>query len=372
MKLRYKIATGFLALIVIAIGALAITLGYTVTCEDPADGPPVALEGDSMETIRYSCYGGPEVLSFESAEKPVPENNEVLVRVQSAAVNPLDWHYMRGSPYFMRLASGIGAPGDSRLGVDYAGIVEAVGNDVTGFAPGDRVFGGRTGAFAEYLVVPEDRGIANVPAGVSFEEAAAVPIAALTALQALRDKGNVQAGDKVLINGASGGVGTFAVQIAKAFDAEVHGVCSTRNVELVSSLGADRVWDYKKEDYTQSDERYDVIVDMVGNHSIGANLGVMTDDGVFVLVGGPKGNWLAPLVKPLGAMLRSPFASQEVVVLLAKISGKDLQALAELMAEGKVRSVIDRRFRLDQIADAIRYSESGRARGKIIIQVDSD
>ena len=181
----------------------------------------------------------------------------------------------------------------------------------------------------------------------------------------------MQAGDKVLINGASGGVGTYAVQIAKALGAEVHGVCSTRNVELVHSLGADRVWDYKKENYTESDEQYDVIVDMVGNHSIGKNLGVMTTDGVFVLVGGPKGNWFAPLARPFGVLLRSPFASQELVVLLAQISGEDLRTVADLMAEGKVRSVIDRRFRLDEVADAIRYSESGRARGKIIIQIDT-
>ncbi len=372
MKLRYKIAAGFFGLIAVAIGALAIAIGHTAPCPDSQYGMAGVADSDSMQSIRYECYGGPEVLSLETVDKPVPAGNEVLVRVQSAAVNPLDWHYMRGSPYFMRLASGIGAPSDSRVGVDYAGIVEAVGSDVTKFTPGDTVFGGRNGAFAEYLVVPEDRGITHIPRGVSFEDAAAVPIAALTALQALRDKANVQEGDKVLINGASGGVGTYAVQIAKALGAEVHGVCSTRNVELVTSLGADRVWDYKKEDYTASTEQFDVIVDMVGNHSIGANLGVIQEDGVYVIVGGPKGNWLAPLAKPFGAMLRSPFASQELVVLLAQITQEDLRAIAELMADGKVRSVIDRRFRLDQLAEAIRYSESGRARGKIIIQVDID
>ena len=272
----------------------------------------------------------------------------------------------------MRLGSGIGAPKDPRVGVDYAGVVEAVGSEVSKFAPGDLVFGGRGGAFAEFLVVPEDRGITHLPPGVSFEEAAAVPIAALTALQALRDKGRVQAGDKVLVNGASGGVGTYAVQIAKALGAEVHGVCSTRNVELVRSLGADRVWDYKQENYTESDEQYDVIVDMVGNHSIGANLRVMKDDGRLVRVGGPKGDWFAPLAGPLGVLVKSPFVSQDMFVLLAQITQEDLRAVADLMAEGKVRSVIDRRFRLDQLAEAIRYSETGRARGKIIVQVDVD
>ena len=371
MKLRYKIAVGFFGLIAVAIFALAIVIGYTAPCAESPDDPASLSAGDSMQAIRYSCYGGPEVLSFATVEKPEPEGNEVLVRVRSAAVNPLDWHYMRGSPYFMRLGSGIGAPSDSRFGVDYAGIVEAVGSDVTKFAPGDSVFGGRNGAFAEYLVVPEDRGIAHVPDGVSYEEAAAVPIAALTALQALRDKGRVEAGDRVLINGASGGVGTYAVQIAKALGAEVHGVCSTRNVELVRSLGADRVWDYKKENYTESDERYDVIVDMVGNHSIGANRGVMQDDGIFVMVGGPAGDWFGPLAGPLSAMVQSPFVSQELIVMLAQISQDDLGAVADLMAAGKVRSVIDRRYDLSQVAEAIRYSESGRARGKIIIRTDA-
>ncbi len=372
MKLRYKIAVGFFGLIAVAIGALAIAVSYTSPCESSPVGAADAAGGNNMQAIRYNCYGGPEVLEFGAVETPVPEGNEVLVRVHSAAVNPLDRHYMRGSPYLMRLGSGIGAPKDPRVGVDYAGVVEAVGPEASNFAPGDRVFGGRNGAFAEYLVVPDDRGIAHMPPQISYEEAAAVPIAALTALQALRDKAQVQAGDKVLINGASGGVGTYAVQIAKALGAEVHGVCSTRNVELVRSLGADRVWDYKKENYTESNEQYDVIVDMVGNHSIGANLALMKSDGVFVMVGGAKGDWIAPLVGPIGALLKSPFVSQELVVLLAQIEPEDLGAIADLMAEGEVRSVIDRRFRLDQVAEAIRYSETGRARGKIIIQVDVD
>ncbi len=338
MKLRYKIVTGFFGLIAVAVLALAIVVGYTAPCDPAQDGVSAKASDGTMQAIRYSCYGGPEVLSYATVDKPVPESNEVLVRVQSAAVNPLDWHYMRGSPYIMRLGSGIGAPSDTRLGVDYAGVVEAVGQDVSNFAPGDQVFGGRNGAFAEYLVVPADRGITAIPPGVSFEDAAAVPIAALTALQALRDKAQVQAGDKVLINGASGGVGTYAVQIAKAFGAEVHGVCSTRNVEMVRSLGADRVWDYKQEDYTQSDEQYDVIVDMVGNHSIGSNLGVMKDDGVFVRVGGPSGDWIAPLKGPIGALLKSPFVSQELIVFVARITQEDLTLPSAIRSAMTLRS----------------------------------
>jgi NADPH:quinone reductase-like Zn-dependent oxidoreductase len=300
-------------------------------------------------------------------EKPVPADNEVLVKVRVASVNPLDWHYMHGSPYFMRLGSGLGKPDDTRMGVDFSGTVEAVGNGVTKFKPGDEVFGGRTGAFAEYVIVPEDRGIVHKPVDVSFEQAAALPIAAITALQALRDKGELKAGQKVLINGASGGVGTYAVQIAKAMGAEVHGVCSTRNIELVRSLGADRVFDYRNEDYTESDQTYDLIVDMVGNHSLLKNRRVMTAQGTLVIVGGPKGNWIAPLKRPISAMILSPFVDQQFKLLLAEFNKADLNQLAEYVQSGEVRSVIDQRFTLGEVPDAIRYSEAGRARGKIII-----
>ena len=321
-----------------------------------------------MKAFVYRCYGSPDVLALEQVEKPVPGDTEVLVKVKAASVNPLDWHYMRGSPYFMRLGTGIGTPDDIRLGVDFAGTVEAIGNKVTSFKVGDDVFGGRTGAFAEYVLVPDDRAIVLKPAGVTFEQAASLPIAALTALQALRDKGDLQHGQKVLINGASGGVGTIAVQIAKAMGAEVHGVCSTRNIELVRSLGADRVWDYKNEDYTESDERYDLIVDMVGNHSVSKNLQVMTPTGTLVIVGGPKGNWIAPLKRPIAAMLRSQFVDQQLILLLARLSRDDLQTVAEFVRDGKVQPVIDRIFPFEEVPDAIRYSEEGRARGKILIQ----
>lgn len=320
-----------------------------------------------MEAILYRCYGSPEVLALEKVEKPSPGDTEVLVRTEAASVNPLDWHYMRGAPYLMRLGSGFGSPKDIRLGVDFAGTIEAVGSKVTKFQVGDRVFGGGAGAFAEYVLVSVDRGIVLIPDGVSFEQAASMPIAGLTALQALHDKGDLQPGQKVLINGASGGVGTFAVQIAKSMGAEVHGVCSTRNVELVQSLGADRVWDYKKEDYTESDEVYDLIVDMVGNHSLSKNRGVLTAEGRLVIVGGSSGNWIGPLKRPIAAMLTGPFVDQQQILLLARFNQDDLSELARLVQTGDVRPVIDRRFTLAEVPAAITYSEQGRARGKIMI-----
>lgn len=365
MKWIRRILGGLLVLLALGITVLAMVLSYTSECP-----PPVAAtgEGEQMTAVVYRCYGSPDVLEVSKVDKPVPADNEVLVKVRAASVNPLDWHYMRGEPYFMRLGAGLGKPADTRLGVDFSGVVEAVGSGVTQFAPGDEVFGGRTGAFADYLVVAEDRGIVSKPAEVTFEQAAALPIAALTALQALRDKGELKAGQKVLINGASGGVGTYAVQIAKAMGAEVHGVCSTRNLELVRSLGADYVFDYRNEDYTESGQTYDLIVDMVGNHSLLKNRRVLSDNGILVIVGGPKGNWIAPLKRPLGALILSPFVGQEFKLLLARFNKDDLNQLAEYLRSGAIRSVIDQRFALDEVPDAIRYSEAGRARGKIIIR----
>ena len=367
MKLRYKIANGVLIVLAIALASLAVVLSYESDCE-PA--PAIAADAARMQAIAYRCYGSADVLQLEEVEKPTPGDNDVLVRVRAAAVNPLDWHYMRGSPYVMRLASGIGAPDDTRLGVDFSGIVEAVGSGVTRFKPGDEVFGARNGAFGEYVVVPEDRALVLKPDNVTYEQAAAVPVAALTALQALRDKGQLQPGQKVLINGASGGVGTFAVQIAKSMGAEVTGVCSTRNVEMVRSLGADHVFDYKKENYTESDNQYDLIVDMVGNHSLSTNRRVLTPEGTMVLVGGAKGDWIAPFSGPIRAMLYSPFVDQTFIVLLARIDRDDLQVLSDLMQSGRVTPVIDRSYDLSDVADAIRYSEEGRARGKIVIAID--
>ena len=367
MKLRYKITGGILIFLALAMSALALALSYTSACEA---APIVADDTETMKAIVYRCYGSTDVLEFVDVEKPAPADNEVLVKVQAASVNPLDWHYMRGSPYIMRLGSGIGTPKDSRLGVDFAGTVEAVGENVTRFKPGDEVFGGRNGAFAEYVIVPEDRALALKPANVTFEQAASVPIAGLTALQALRDKGRLEPGQKVLINGASGGVGTFAVQIAKSLGAEVTGVCSTRNVEMVRSIGADHVIDYKKEDYTQSERKYDLIIDMVGNHSLTANRKALTPNGILVMVGGAKGNWMAPLMNPLKALFLSPFVDQELVLILARLHQDDLIIIGDLMQAGKVTPVIDRRYRLSEVPAAIRYSEEGHARGKIVIDLD--
>jgi NADPH:quinone reductase-like Zn-dependent oxidoreductase len=367
MKLRYKIMNGFLAVIAVAITALAIALSYNADCES---APTLAEGTESMQANVYRCYGSPDVVELEDIEKPVPVDDEVLVKVQAAAVNPLDWHYMRGSPYVMRLMSGLGAPKEIRLGVDFAGTVEAVGKHVNRFKPGDAVFGAAAGAFAEYVTVRESRAVVLKPDNVSFEQAASVPIAAITASQALRDKGQLQPGQKVLINGASGGVGTFAVQIAKSMGAEVTGVCSTRNVEMVRSIGADHVFDYKKEDYTESGQQYDLIIDMVGNHSLLANRKVMTPTGRMVMVGGGKGNWIGPLMRPLKALLLGPFVEQEFVTLLASLNKDDLVLLGDLMQSGGVTPVLDRSFPLSEVPAALRYSEEGHARGKIIVIPD--
>lgn len=366
MKLRNKIAIGVLATVGVAVLALALVLSHDAPCKPAPDTAPGA---ETMRAIVYGCYGSPEVVELAEIEKPAPGDDEVLVRVHAAGVNPYDWHHMRGSPYLMRLMTGIGSPEEIRLGVDFAGTVEAVGSAVTRFEAGDAVFGGATGAFAEYVTVRENGSIARKPANATFEEAAGVGIAGVTALQALRDAGGLEAGEKVLINGASGGVGTFAVQIASHMGAEVYGVCSTRNVEMVRALGAHRVFDYKKEDYTESDQTFDLIVDMVGNHSLSANRRVLASDGTLVGVGAPKGDWIAPLVPLVKAKLSSPFIDETVVTLLARLDGEDLGFIAGLMEQGAVTPRIDRRYRLDDTAEAIAYSESGRARGKIIISV---
>ena len=367
MKLRYKISGGILIFLAVAISSLGIVLSHNSAC---GAAPAVSDKTELMKAIVYRCYGSPDVLAFEDVEKPTPADDEVLVKVHAASVNPLDWHYMRGSPYFMRLGSGLGAPNDSSMGVDFAGTVEAVGRNVKRFKPGDEVFGGRSGAFAEYVIVPEDRALVLKPANMTFEQSAAVPIAAITALQALRDKGKIEPGQKVLINGASGGVGTFAVQIAKSFGAEVTGVCSTRNVDMVRSIGADHVFDYTREDYTKSGQRYDLIIDMVGNHSLLANRRVLKPDGIFVIVGGPKGNWLGPVMSPIKALMLSPFVGQEFVMILAQLRQDDLAILRDLMQAGKVTPVIDRRYRLSEVPAAIRYSEEGHAQGKIVVALE--
>lgn len=368
MKLRYKILNSLLLLIGVAIVSLAVALSYDAPCE-PA--PAVASGEQTMKAVRYYCYGSTDVLEYADVAKPSPAADEVLIKVHTAAVNPLDWHFLHGTPYFMRVMSGLGKPADSGLGVDLAGTVEAVGSNVTRFKPGDEVFGGGgSGAYAEYVIAREEGPRVLKPANVSFEQAATVGVAGITALQALRDKGKLQPGQKVLINGASGGVGTFAVQIAKSMGAEVTGVCSTRNVEMVRSIGADHVIDYKKDDYTEGVGHYDLIIDMVGNHSLGKNRQVLTPDGVLVMVGGPTGNWLSALAGPLKALIYSKFVDQQFVTILARLNQQDLATIGDMIAAGAVTPVIDRRYPLSEVASALEYSEKGHARGKIIIEVN--
>jgi NADPH:quinone reductase-like Zn-dependent oxidoreductase len=313
------------------------------------------------------------VLKVEEVAKPTITDHQILVKVRAASINPLEWHYMRGTPYIMRLDLGLGRPKDSRIGVDFAGTVEAVGSSVTRFHPGDEVFGARDGALAEYVAVREDRGVVPKPANVSFEQAAAVPIAAVTALQALHDEGGLRAGQKVLINGASGGVGTFAVQIAKSMGAEVTAVCSTRNASLVRSLGADHVVDYTREDFTQGGQQYDLVLDAVGNRPLLGYRRIMKPHGIFVGVGGggPSTDpWVGPLALPLKAMVVSPFVSQKFKFMLADDDKAHLTTLEELMQAGKVVPVIDRTYKLTDISQAIRYLETGHARGKVVISME--
>jgi NADPH:quinone reductase-like Zn-dependent oxidoreductase len=338
---------------------------------DRKTGPAPA---NPMKAI-VRCDYGLANLKLEDIEKPVPDNDQILVKVHAASVNPYDWHFVEGTPYVMR-AMGIGLrkPKDIRLGVDFAGTVEAVGKNVTQFKPGDDVFGGRDGAFAQYVCRRAVGAVALKPAGLTFEQAASINIEGITALQGLRDKGKVQPGQKVLINGASGGVGTFAVQLAKNFGAEVTGVCSTRNVELVQSLGADHVIDYTKEDFTKGDQKYDVILDNVANHSLSECRRVLTPNGIYVLIGGGGVNeqgFVGGLGKALNAAVYSHFVKQKMGMMMADPSTKDLTLLADMMQSGKIKPVIDRTYKsLSEVPDAIRYLEQGHARGKVVITVD--
>ena len=327
-----------------------------------------------MKAVRYHRYGGPDVLELQEVDTPAAGDGEVLVRIRAASVNPLDWHFMRGAPYLVRMMAGLSRPkpSASRLGADMAGSVEAVGQDVTGFQPGDEVFGGleERGTLAEYISVRADAVVLQKPAGLTFEQAAAVPVAAFTALQALRDKGRVQPGQKVLVNGASGGVGTFAVQIAKALGAEVTGVCSTANVGMVASIGADHVVDYTREDFTRAERRYDLLIDIAGNRSLAETRRVLAPKGALVLVGGPnKGRWIGPFGRTIRMLMQSPAVSQRMVSFLAHQNRDDLAVLRELLDAGKVTPVIDRAYRLNQVAEAVRYLETGHARGKVVITV---
>lgn len=322
-----------------------------------------------MKAIVYHQYGSPDVLQLQDMDKPVVRNDAVLVRIRAAAANPYDWHFMRGEPYFMRLFIGLRTPKANGLGVDFAGQVEAVGKDVTQFHPGDEVFGVCNGAFAEYLCTPENE-LALKPTNLTFEQAAAVPLAAVTALQGLRDTGQLQPEQKVLIIGASGGVGTFAVQIAKVFGAHVTGVCSTRNLELVRSLGADHVIDYTQEDFTQSGQKYDLIFQLAGTRSPSHCRRALTSKGRLVLSSGDSdGRWIGPIDRLIKAAALSPFVSQTLSSLNTKRSKKDLPYLTELIEAGKVTPVIDRTHSLGEVPEALRYLEQGHARGKVVITV---
>jgi NADPH:quinone reductase-like Zn-dependent oxidoreductase len=325
-----------------------------------------------MKAIVYYNYGSPDVLRCEEIEKPTAGNSEVLIKVRAASVNPYDWHFMRGMPYFVRIPAGLRKPKDKRLGVDVAGEVEAVGRNVTQFKPRDEVFGLCRGALAEYACASESA-LAIKPDNLTFEQAASAPLAALTALQSLRDKGKIQAGQKVLINGAAGGVGTFAVQIAKSYGADVIGVCSTRNVDMVRSIGANRAIDYTQEDFTKSGQRFDLILDTVGNHSLLACRRVLNPKGIYIMAGGPTGRWMIGLLARLAAALvLSRFMSQKLVMVAAKSSKEDLTIMRELMESRKVTPVTDKRYSLSEVPEAIRYLEEGHARGKIAITVEQN
>jgi NADPH:quinone reductase-like Zn-dependent oxidoreductase len=360
----------FAILLALFVGIIALFVAYwrsTNDCDQLA-----AAQGDKMKAIVYCDYGLAN-LKLADIAKPTPTDDQVLVKVHAASVNPYDWHFVEGTPKIMRaMGVGLRKPKDTRLGVDFAGTVEAVGKNVTQYKPGDEVFGGSTGAFAQYLCRRATGSVALKPAGLTFEQAAAINIAGITALQAVRDKGKVQPGQKVLINGASGGVGTFAVQIAKSYGADVTGVCSARNTELVQSLGADHVIDYTKDDFTKGDQRYDVVIDNVANHSLSESRRVLTPNGIYVMVGGGSANeqgFVGALGKALNAAIYSRFIKQKMGMMMAQPSTKDLTLLAEMVESGKLKPVIDRTYKLSELPEAIRYLEEGHARGKVVITV---
>ncbi|HXV43560.1 MAG TPA: NAD(P)-dependent alcohol dehydrogenase [Anaerolineae bacterium] len=325
-----------------------------------------------MKAIVYTKYGSPDVLELKEVVKPTPKDNEVLIKVYAAAANPLDWHYMRGTPFLARLVNGLQKPKNTKLGADIAGRVEAIGRNVTQFQVGDEVFGAisinELGGFAEYVCAPEEL-LALKPAKMTFEQSAAVPVAAFTALQGLRDKGQIQPGQKVLINGASGGVGTFAVQIAKSFGTEVTGVCSTRNLDMVRSIGADHVIDYTQEDFTQNGQRYDLIFDAVGNRSVSDYQRALSPNGICAVAGFTTLSRLFQVIF-LGAWVSKTGSKKIGQMETAKPNKKDLIVIKELLETGKVVPVIDRTYPLSEVAEAIRYLEEGHARGKVVITVE--
>jgi NADPH:quinone reductase-like Zn-dependent oxidoreductase len=368
MKLK-RVLKWTSATILLALAVWVLIAYWTSTNDcDRKTGAP----SNPMKAIVHCEYGGPDVLTLVDVERPTPADNQILVKVRAASVNPLDLT-IRG-PWLIRPLLGLRKPKDTRLGVDYSGTVEAVGKNVTNFKAGDEVFGGRNGALAEYVCVLADRAVVLKPSNMTFEQAAAVPVAAITALQGLRDKGHIQSGQKVLINGASGGVGTFAVQIAKSFGTEVTGVCSMRNVDLVRSIGADHVIDYTKEDFTKTDQRYDLIFDLVGNHSFSERRHILNPNGICVMAGIGGAGWhdgmAMRLVGELNAYLRSRFVSQKFISYIAQFNKKDMTILADLMESGKVTPVIDKTYKFNEVPAALRYLEQGHARGKVVVTVE--
>ena len=319
-----------------------------------------------MKAVVHNVYGSPDVLEIQEIDKPNVTDDGVLVRVRAASINPVDWYGVTGKPYVARIQGGLRKPKSNRLGVDFAGTVEAVGKDITQFRAGDEVFGARSGALAEYVCVRD--AVVLKPANLTFEQAASVAVAALTALQGLRDKGQIQPGQKVLINGASGGVGTFAVQIAKALGAEVTGVCSTRNVDLVRSLGADHVIDYTKEDFTLGDRRYDLMLDNAGSRSWSETKRVLNPKATLVIVGAPKGSgFIGPLSHIVKVRLAAIRSSRNVMFFIAKLNRADMMVMREFLESGKVVPVVDKRYEMSEIAAAFRYLGEGHAQGKVVL-----
>jgi len=368
MKIKRVLKWSLSAILLVLFGWLFVAYWMSTNdCNRIAANP-----NNPMKAI-LNCEYGVENLQLRELEKPTPNNNEVLVRVRAASINPADGHLIRGV-WLMRPMLGMRKPKNTRFGTDFAGIVEAIGKSVTDFKPGDEVFGAAKGALADYICVKADRGIVSKPSNITSEQAGSVAIAGLTALQGLRDKGHIEAGQKVLVNGASGGVGTFAVQIAKAFGAEVTGVCSTRNVDLVKSIGADHVIDYTKEDFTKTDQRYDMIYDLVGNHSFSERRNILKPNGICVLAG-MGGAGLHPeswgrLSANFASAFRSKFTNEKFVTYIAKLTKDDLNVLRDLMQSEKVSPVIDRTYKLEQTRDAVRYMEEGHARGKVVITTE--
>ena len=369
MKLLKRIVKWSLAVVLLVlIGCLFIAYWTSTNdCERLSATP-----SNPMKAI-LNCEYGVENLQLQDIEKPTPNENEVLVRVHAASVNPVDGHTIRGA-WLMRPMSGMRKPKNTRFGTDFAGVVAAVGKDVTDFKPGDEVFGAKNGAVADYICVKPERAVVMKPSNITFEQAGSVAVAGLTALQGLRDEGRIQAGQKVLINGASGGVGTFAVQIAKAFGAEVTAVCGTRNIDLVKSIGADHVIDYTKEDFTKTDQRYDMLYDLVGNHSFSERRQILTPKGVCVLAGiggaGVHPGTLGRIGRNFWNAFLSNFSNQKFVFYIAKLTKDDLSVLRDFMQAGKVAPVIDRTYKIGETQAALRYLEEGHARGKVVIRIE--